>query len=72
MVKIILERNVCIGCGSCQAVCQKYWEMQDDGKVNLIGSQKADGEKYTLEAEEAGCNQEAADVCPVQCIHVEK
>ncbi|MBI2041942.1 MAG: ferredoxin [Candidatus Nealsonbacteria bacterium] len=40
MVKIILERNVCIGCGSCQAVCQKYWEMQDDGKVNLIGSQK--------------------------------
>ena len=68
----MLERDICIGCGSCQAVCPKYWEMADDGKVNLLGSQKAEGEKYVIELEDAGCNQQAAEACPVQCIHIEK
>lgn len=72
MVKIILDRDVCIGCGSCQAVCQKYWEMADDAKINLLGFTKKEGEKYELELDEAGCNQEAVEVCPVQCIHIEK
>ena len=72
MSKIILERNVCIGCGSCQAVCPKYWEMADDSKVNLLGSQKTEDEKYNLKVKEIGCNQDAADTCPVQCIHIEK
>jgi len=72
MPKIILERNICIGCGSCQAVCPKYWEMASDSKVNLLGSMSAGDEKYELELEDIGCNQEAADTCPVQCIHVEK
>lgn len=72
MPKVILERNVCIGCGSCQAVCPKNWEMGDDGKVNLLESAKAADEKYELELAELACNQEAADVCPVQCIHIEK
>ena len=72
MVKIILERNVCIGCGSCQAVCPKYWEMADDSKVNLMGSKSVGDEKHELELAEAGCNQDAQDICAVQCIHVEK
>lgn len=72
MAKVILERNLCIGCGACQAVCEKYWEMQNDGKTNLLGSKKAEDEKYELELPDTGCNQQAADSCPVQCIHVEK
>lgn len=72
MAKIILERNICIGCGSCQALCPKHWEMADDGKVNLLGSQKGEDEKYELELGDAGCNQEAVEACPVQCIHIEK
>jgi ferredoxin len=72
MPKVILERNICIGCGSCQAVCPKYWEMADDAKVNLLGSQKTENEKYVLELEEAACNQQAEEACPVQCIHMEK
>ena len=37
-MKIILERQKCIGCGSCVAVCSKYWEMGDDGKGHLKDS----------------------------------
>ncbi|MBI2626454.1 MAG: ferredoxin [Candidatus Nealsonbacteria bacterium] len=72
MAKVILERSICIGCGSCQALCPKYWEMVDDGKVNLLGSQKTGDEKYELEVTDLGCNQQATDACPVQCIHIEK
>lgn len=70
-MKIIQEREKCIGCGSCVAVCPKYWELAEDGKSNLLGS-KPQGKNYELELEKAGCNQEAADICPVQCIKIEK
>jgi len=77
-MKIIHEREKCIGCGSCAAICPKYWEMADDGKVNLLGSHPADGQpqagknNHELEIKEIECNQDAADSCPVQCIHIKK
>lgn len=72
MAKVILDRNICIGCGSCQALCPKYWEIDEDSKINLLGSQKAGDEKYELEVQDIGCNQQASEACPVQCIHIEK
>lgn len=71
MAKIILERQKCIGCGSCQAVCSKYWQMGDDGKTKLLGSVNQ-GENFELEVTEVGCNKEAAEACPVQCIRIEE
>ena len=70
-MKIIHEREKCIGCGSCVAVCPKYWEMVDDGKSNLLGA-KVDFKNgnQELEIKEIECNQDAADSCPVQCIHI--
>ena len=38
MPKVIQEREKCIGCGSCAALCPKYWEMAEDGKSRLINS----------------------------------
>jgi ferredoxin len=69
MVKVIHERDKCIGCGACAAICPKFWEMKDDGKSYLKGSKKK-GNIYELEVKDAGCNKEAADTCPVECIHV--
>ena len=57
---IIQERKKCIGCGSCVAVCPENWEMKDDGKAWPIKT----------EVEEIGCNKQAEEVCPVQCIQV--
>lgn len=70
MPKIILEREKCIGCGSCAALCPKYWEMAEDGKTRLLNSKKNAEGNYELEIEDIGCNQEAADACPVQVIHI--
>ena len=61
MYKIKQDREKCIGCGSCVAVCGDNWEM--DGN-------KSKAKK--TEVEEIGCNQQAADSCPVGIITVEE
>lgn len=57
--KINFKRDECLGCGAC-SVCEN-WEMQNDGKVQPKES----------EVSELGCNQAAADVCPVKIISFE-
>ena len=71
---VLHERPKCIGCGSCVALAPKFWEMDSaDSKAHLIGSDKV-GENEELEIEEKDVqeNQDAADVCPVNCIHVQR
>ncbi len=70
MAKIKLEREKCIGCGSCAAVCPKYFEMSEDGKSHLRGVNQQIMEE--LEVEKLECAESAVEACPVQCIHVEK
>ena len=71
MVKIILEKLKCIGCGACQAVCQKYFEIGEDGKSHIIGTDSG-SEKEELEVEKTECAQQAKEGCPAECIHIEK
>ena len=60
--KIEQDRDNCIGCGACVSACPDNWELKDDGKA---------APKKT-ELDDLGCNQKAADVCPVQIIKVTK
>lgn len=69
-MKIKLDRTKCIGCGSCSAICPKYFELADDGKSHLKGSDKADAEE--LQVQKADCAESAAEMCPVQCIEVDR
>jgi len=59
-MKIEFEKEKCIGCGACAAVCSDNWEI-DDGKAH----------PKSLDSD-AECNKEAANACPVQCIHVKE
>jgi ferredoxin len=70
MSKIQLEREKCIGCGSCQALCPKYFEIQEDGKSHIKDAVKQDVEE--IEVEKLECAEPASEACPVQCIHIEK
>jgi ferredoxin len=71
-MRIIQEKSKCIGCGACASLCAKYFEMQDDGKAHIIGSNLIDkeSEKYEKIIEEQSCAKEAAEGCPVQCIEI--
>jgi ferredoxin len=70
--KVIHDRNVCIGCGACAAVCPDFWEMADDGKSRLKGGKDKNGAVFELEVDDPKCNKDAAQSCPVNCIHIEK
>jgi len=70
MAKIKLEREKCIGCGSCAALCPKYFEMADDGKSHIKTTVKQDVEE--LEISKVECAETATEACPAQCIHIEK
>jgi len=69
-MRVKLEREKCIGCGSCMAVCPKLFELDEHGKSHLKGSQKKEVEE--LEIERIECAEQAADVCPNECIHIIK
>ncbi|PIT89330.1 MAG: ferredoxin [Candidatus Levybacteria bacterium CG10_big_fil_rev_8_21_14_0_10_36_7] len=71
MAKIIQDQDTCIGCGSCEAVCSKFWKMDYDiGKAVLVGGKKNEARMFELEVADGECNNEAADVCPVGVITV--
>jgi ferredoxin len=85
MVKIIQNHKDCIGCGTCVALCPAFWEMParnasrskvgeaDDAKARPTkGAKNPKTGNYEFEVEKAGCNQEAADACPLQLISIEK
>ncbi len=73
MSKIIIEIEKCIGCGSCQIVCPKYFELADDGKAHIKGSVKdSKSGNEELETEKLECAEAAVEICPVECIKIIK
>ena len=71
MAKITLETEKCIGCGTCEALCKKYFELVD-GKSHLKGSKPNSEGNQELETEDIDCLGDAVSSCPVQVIHLEK
>lgn len=68
-MKITIEREKCIGCGTCASLCEKFFELAEDGKSHLKGAKK-DPKKEELEIKEEGCAKEAVEACPVECIKI--
>lgn len=66
------DRPNCIGCAACTAVAPQFWQMNPDGKSDIIsGKDVADGwQELGLEEKDFKCNKEAADSCPVNVIHI--
>jgi ferredoxin len=62
MVKysITVDKDACIGCGACTVSCDNF--VMDGDKAKPVKS----------EVDDLGCNQEAADACPVSAIKVTK
>jgi ferredoxin len=63
-MKIKIDQEKCIGCGSCTAVCSDVFEISDESKAVLKDSGVSQGEANH------DCIKEAADICPVQAIEV--
>ena len=70
-MKIIFERDKCIGCGACSAACPEHFELGGDGKTNLLKSKLNSDGNYEKEVEKYECDDVVAG-CPAQCIHIKK
>ncbi len=72
--KIEHDRPNCIGCGACVAVAPDFWEMDDDGKANILKSKKRPDEWQEREISDSEFkeNMEAAESCPVNVIHLKR
>jgi len=68
MFKVTLERNKCTSCGTCEDTCPEHFELAEDAFAHIKGSEKAEVEEFELEDED--CFMDAAENCPVMCIHV--
>jgi len=62
MPKIKVDKEKCIGCGTCEALCPKVLKVAEDGKAKVLAADYA--------AEAAGI-KESIEACPVQCISQE-
>lgn len=56
MVKV--DPNKCIGCGLCNSICPKVFELGNDGKSHVKKGYK----------KKVGCEEEAASSCPAGAI----
>lgn len=73
--KIIFDKDECIGALSCLAVNEKFWEDDGNGKVNLKGAtynEKTKKWELIVDEKDLPINKEAAEVCPVEAIKIEK
>ena len=72
-MKIILEREKCIGCGSCALICPKHFKMEEDGKSHLIDSETNPNTKnQELDLKNLDCIEDASSSCPVGIIKIKK
>ena len=69
--KVEFIKIECIGALACVAVHSKRWIPTNDGKVDLEGGKEENG-KYILwiDEKELPKMKEAAEVCPVNVIHI--
>lgn len=61
--KILFNQDECMGCGTCCSVCPKNWGFDEE---------KGKAVPKSLEMDELGCNQDAADSCPTEAIKIQE
>ena len=68
------DRPNCIGCAACTAVAPESWEMNQDGKSDIIDGKNVENEwqEKDIDDKEFPINLDAARACPVNVIHIVK
>lgn len=62
-VRIMIDKEKCIGCGTCVALCDEFFELGPDNKSRLKKGREG-------EVKDIGCAKDAAEACPAQCIKI--
>ena len=63
-MKVILNRDACIGCGACAAICDSVFEIDETGVSKII--------KEKVEEDEIDSVKDAIESCPTEAISFEE
>jgi len=63
MKKVEVNKDLCIGCGTCVSLCGNVFELGEDNKSHVKKNADLTGNE--------SCIKEAIDACPVQAISAE-
>ena len=59
-MKLVVDKDICIGCGACAAICPDVFEIDEDGlAVSVVDEINEDIEEDAIDAKEG---------CPVNAI----
>ena len=67
-MKVSVDQEKCIVCGSCVAICPEVFEMKDDGTVDVKEDFKGKDVPQELESKV----KEAQSMCPASAINIEE
>jgi len=66
---VVVERDKCTSCGTCEDMCPELFELDSESLAHIKGSKRVENnDELPLDNEE--CSLDAAESCPVMCIHV--
>ena len=63
-MKVVLNRDACIGCGACAALCEDIFEIDNEGLSKVI--------KEEVKDEEVELTRDAIESCPTEAISFEE
>ena len=63
-MKVVLNRDACIGCGACAALCENIFEIDNEGLSKVI--------KENVEGEDIELARDAIESCPTGAIALEE
>lgn len=68
-MKVHIDRDGCIGCGVCEALCGEVFKLVDDGKSSIVEKhRKGELGEGEVSSDLASCVENARDSCPVAVI----
>ena len=63
-MKVLLNRDACIGCGACAALCENIFEIDNEG-ISVVKKEEVQGEDIELA-------RDAIESCPTGAIELEE
>ena len=73
-MKVKVNKDACIGCGACAAICDEVFEINDEGlsEVKVEEENKGKEEFVSVKEELQDEVRDAADSCPTGAIVIEE
>ncbi len=73
-MKVKVNKDACIGCGACAAICDEIFEINDEGLSEVKVEENSENKEEFVSVKEELQDEvrDAADSCPTGAIEVEE